>query len=169
MMLLYCQVENMELKEVRKQFGISQLEAANIVGIPLRTYVRYESDDNYGDRLKRAIIIASIKEACKITESKGLLTVEQIKSKLTDLFDKEYPGLIDFCILFGSYAKGCAKETSDVDLYVSCSLTGLDFVGLIERIRQTLCKKVDLIRSSELNNNIQLTNEIMKGGIKIYG
>lgn len=159
----------MELKEVRKQFGISQLDAANIVGIPLRTYVRYESESDYGDKLKRQMIINTIIDACEITETKGLLTIEQIKYKLANLFDKEYPGLIDFCILFGSYAKGYAKETSDVDLYVSCSLTGLDFVGLIERIRQTLCKKVDLIRSSELNNNIQLTNEIMKDGIKIYG
>ena len=159
----------MELKEVRKQFGISQLDAANIVGIPLRTYVRYESESDYGDKLKRQMIVNTIIDACEITETKGLLTIEQIKFKLADLFDKEYPGLIDFCILFGSYAKGYAKETSDVDLYVSCSLTGLDFVVLIERIRQTLCKKVDLIRSSELNYNIQLTNEIMKDGIKIYG
>ena len=60
-------------------------------------------------------------------------------------------------------------KKSDVDLYVSSSLTGLRFVGLIERLRQTLHKKVDLIRSSELNNNIDLVNEILKGGIKIYG
>ena len=62
-----------------------------------------------------------------------------------------------------------ANEKSDVDLYVSSSLTGLRFVGLIERLRQTLHKKVDLIRSSELTNNIELVNEILKVGIKIYG
>ena len=62
-----------------------------------------------------------------------------------------------------------AKGNSDVDLYISSSLTGLRFVGLIEKIRQTLCKKVDLIRSSELENNIELVNEILKVGIKIYG
>ena len=55
------------------------------------------------------------------------------------------------------------------DLYISPTLVGLRFVGLIEKLRQTLHKKVDLIRSSELNNNIELANEIMKGGIKIYG
>ena len=71
--------------------------------------------------------------------------------------------------MFGSYAKGTAKETSDIDLYVSSSLTGLKFVGLIERLRQGLHKKIDLIRSSELVNNIDLMNEIMKDGIKIYG
>ena len=71
--------------------------------------------------------------------------------------------------MFGSYAEVLANEKSDVDLYVSSSLTGLRFVGLIESLRQTLHKKVDLIRSSELNNNIDLVNEILKSGIKIYG
>ena len=85
------------------------------------------------------------------------------------MFNTEYKGQIDFCYLFGSYAKGLANEKSDVDLYVSSSLTGVRFVGLIERLRQTLHKKIDLIRSSELSNNIELVNEIMKGGIKIYG
>lgn len=61
------------------------------------------------------------------------------------------------------------KGNSDADLYISSSLTGLRFVGLIEKIRQILCKKVDLIRSSELENNIELVNEILKDGIKIYG
>ena len=110
-----------------------------------------------------------LNEHCEITEEKGLLSVQLIKEKVSALFDNEYDGQIDFCYLFGSYAKGLANEKSDVDLYVSSSLTGLRFVGLIERLRQTLHKKVDLIRSSELNNNIDLVNEILKGGIKIYG
>ena len=43
----------MAIKEIRQKYGLSQLEASKIVGIPLRTFVRYESDDNYGDKLKR--------------------------------------------------------------------------------------------------------------------
>ena len=45
----------------------------------------------------------------------------------------------------------------------------MKFIGLIEEIREALHKKVDLIRLSDLNNNIDLVNEIMKDGIKIYG
>lgn len=168
-MILYFWVKNMKLKELRNEYNLSQLEAAKIVGVPERTYRRYENDDNYGSLIKRKMFINMLNEHCEINEEKGLLSVQLIKEKVSALFDNEYDGQIDFCYLFGSYAKGLANEKSDVDLYVSSSLTGLRFVGLIERLRQTLHKKVDLIRSSELNNNIDLVNEILKGGIKIYG
>ena len=70
--------------------------------------------------------------------------------------------------MFGSYAKGYAKDTSDVDLCVSTELGGLDFAGLSESIRNTLNKRVDLIRFNNLSNNFDLINEIMKDGVKIY-
>ena len=159
----------MTLKELRNKYKISQIEAAAFLGIPERTYRRYETDENYGSDIKRRMFIEMLIEHYEITEEKGILTIEQIKDKVCELFDKEYNGRIDFCYLFGSYAKGLANEKSDVDLYISSSLSGLDFVGLIERLRQALNKRVDLIRSSELNNNIELVNEVMKDGIKIYG
>lgn len=162
-------VINMTLLEIRTEYGLSQIEAAQIVNVPIRTFRRYETDDTYGSSIKRNAFISAIEKYCEITEEKGLLTIEQIKNKISDLFENEYKGQIDFCYLFGSYAKGTAKENSDVDLYVSSNLTGIRFVGLIERIRQKLHKKVDLLRSSELENNIELVNEILKGGIKIYG
>ena len=159
----------MNLYEVRTQYGLSQLKAASILNIPLRTYIRYEQDDSYGSNLKREMMIRVINEKCEITESKGLLSIEQIRNELKNLFDDEYSGQIEFCFLFGSYAKGYAKENSDVDLCVSTSLTGLKFVGLSESIRNVLHKKIDLVRFSNLTNNIELINEIMKDGIKIYG
>ena len=159
----------MNLKQLRKEYGISQIEASKILGIPERTYRRYEIDDNYGSDIKRKMFINMLNEHYEITEDKGLLSIEIIKQKVKELFDKEYPNQIEFCYLFGSYAKGLANAKSDVDLYVYSSLTGLHFVGLLESLRQTLHKRVDLIRSSELENNIVLVNEIMKTGIKIYG
>lgn len=159
----------MKLKELRKQYGLSQLQASTFVGVPIRTYRRYETNEDYGDALKRKIFINIINERFEITEEKGLLSIDKIRNIVTNLLNEEYEGQVDFCYLFGSYAKGTPKETSDVDLYVSTSLTGLKFVGLIERLRQVLHKKVDLIRSSELANNVDLLNEIMKEGIKIYG
>ena len=56
-----------------------------------------------------------------------------------------------------------------MDLCISTSLTGLRFVGLIEELRVSLNKKVDLLRLSDMKNNIELLNDIMKDGIKIYG
>lgn len=168
-MVSYVQIKSMTLKELRSEYKLSQQEAAAILGVPERTYRRYELEEDYGSEIKRRAFVELLNRQCEITEEKGLLTVGIIKEKVRELFDNEFPGQIDFCYLFGSYAKGLANEKSDVDLYVSSSLTGLRFVGLMERLRQTLHKKVDLIRSSELNSNIDLVNEILKGGIKIYG
>lgn len=159
----------MTLKELRTEYGLSQSEATSVLGIPERTYRRYEANEAYGSKIKRKAFIGMLKEHCEVTEEKGLLTIDQIKRKVGDLLTKEYRGQIDFCYLFGSYAKGLANEKSDVDLYVSSSLTGLRFVGLIEKLRQALHKKVDLLRTSELKNNLELINEILKDGIKIYG
>ena len=159
----------MNLLETRNKYKLSQINAATLLDMPVRTYIRYEKDDNYGDALKRKMMIETLNEKCEITEDKGVLTIEQIKKSLISLFESEYKGQIEFCYLFGSYAKGYANESSDVDLCVSTILKGLDFVGLSESIRQVLSKRVDLIRLSNLGNNLELLNEIMKDGIKIYG
>lgn len=158
----------MRLLDVRTQYGLSQKEASDIARIPVRTYVRYEKDDDYGSPLKRLMIIKMLNDQCEITETKGILDVEQIKTTLVRLFDNEYKDQIDFCYLFGSYAKGYAKDNSDIDLCVNTNLTGLKFAGLSESIRRVLHKKIDLIRFSNLENNSTLLSEIMKDGIKIY-
>ena len=159
----------MNLFDVRKEYGLSQIEASRILGIPVRTYIRYEKDNDYGSSLKRKTMIDVLKDKCAITEDKGLLSISQIKQLLTSIFDTEYKDQIEFCFLFGSYAKGYAKENSDIDLCISTNLTGLKFVGLSETIRNTLHKRIDLIRFNNLVDNFELVGEIMKDGIKIYG
>ena len=167
--MYYINGDIMTLKEIRIQNQLSQQDSAAIVGVPVRTFRRYECNETYGSSLKRQIFVDKLTNYCEINESKGLLSVDIIRKKLITLFDEEYKGMIDFCYLFGSYANGTAKEDSDVDLYVSSSLTGFKFVGLIERARQVLHKNIDMLRSSELVNNISLMHAILKEGIKIYG
>lgn len=159
----------MTLLETRKQYNLSQAKVANLLGISLRTYIRYEQDDTYGSKLKRQSMINVINDKYEITEEKGLLNVEFIKKELSALFDSQYSGEVEFCYLFGSYAKGYATEKSDVDLCISTSLKGLDFVGLSEDIRSLIHKKIDLIRFDTLKDNFELIKEIMKDGVKIYG
>ena len=76
---------------------------------------------------------------------------------------------IDKVYLFGSYAKGKATQTSDVDLLISANVKGLKFYGLVEEIRTALHKKVDILDLNQLKDNIELTEDILKDGIKIYG
>ena len=91
---------------------------------------------------------------------------EYITEKCGNVFQK-YD--VNFCYLFGSYAKSKAKPTSDVDLLISANVKGLKFYGLVEEIREALHKKVDVLEINQLKDNLELTQEILKDGIKIYG
>ena len=71
--------------------------------------------------------------------------------------------------LFGSYAKGTANEESDVDLLIATDVSGIKFYDLVEAIRESLHKKVDVLDPKQLLDNPELVNEILKDGIKIYG
>ena len=42
----------MTLRELRKTCKLTQKEAAEVVGMPLRTYVSYEGDEHKADNLK---------------------------------------------------------------------------------------------------------------------
>lgn len=134
----------------------------------MRTYIRYENDNEYGSGLKKKQILQILHDKYEITENKGILSIDRIKAFIEKVLQL-YKENISFCYLFGSYAKGYAKDASDVDLCISTTLKGMEFTGLIEELRISLNKKVDLLRLSDMSDNIELIDEIMKEGIKIYG
>ena len=161
-------MNRISLKEFRENIGISSLEASNACGMPLRTYQRYEQNESYGNKLKRKAIFDILNDKYEITEEKGILKLENIQNIVNEILDK-YKDDVMFCYLFGSYAKGYANEKSDIDLCIATSLTGLKFVGLSGELREALNKNIDLLRLSDIQSNLDLLNEVMKDGIKIYG
>jgi len=156
----------MELRELRKQAGLTQKEAADKAGVSLRTYVTYENYPDKRNKIKYDYITRMLEDIVHIDEKKGILKIESIISLCADVL-KQYN--VEFCYLFGSYAKGMANETSDVDLLVASDVKGLQFFGMTEKLREKLKKKVDVLNFEQLDGNIHLTKEIMKDGIKIYG
>lgn len=156
----------MELREVRMQKNLTQDEAAKILGVTRRTYINYESGKINENSLKYKFIVDTLKKTNQIDEEHGILTVEQIKTICNDIF-KDYQ--IEYCYLFGSYAKNKATEKSDIDLLVEMPIDGMKFFELLELLREKLGKKIDLLDVSQLNNNMILVKEILKDGIKIYG
>lgn len=156
----------MTLKELRKQKGLTQNASAAYLGVPLRTYQNYENDDKKHDTIKYAYMMQKLEQYGFIDESHGVLGIETIKDVCGRVFEHFN---VDYCYLFGSYAKGKAKETSDVDLLVSTKETGMRFYDLVETLREKLKKKVDVLNREQLNNNETLLDEILKDGVKIYG
>ena len=156
----------MTLKELRKSKGLTQLEAASYLGVPLRTYVNYENDSIKQGTIKYNYMFDMLTSYGYLDEQTGILTIDKIKAICVEVF-QSYE--VEYCYLFGSYAKGKATEKSDVDLLIATPLSGLQFFEMVEALRERLCKKVDALHQTQLNNNLVLTQEILKDGIKIYG
>ena len=97
----------------------------------------------------------------------NLISVETIKEKTSPIFEN-YP--VNKAILFGSYAKDNATESSDIDLYIDTNgkLRGLDFVGLLEMLVNTLEMDIDLIDRSHIEQDSLIMQEIESGGMVIY-
>ena len=137
-----------KLKTLRTDKNLTQQQAADLVGISLRSYKSYENDVVKEGSLKYNYIF------------------DKLSCKCSKIFDKYR---VNFCYLFGSYAKGKAREDSDVDLLISADIKGLKFYGLVEDIRASLHKKVDALDVAQLKDNLELIEEVLKDGIKIYG
>jgi len=159
-------VINMRLKELRIQKGLTQTESAKYLGISLRTYQNYENDEQKSGSYKYTYMLEKLSSFGFVDEENGLLTIDVIKAVCNDVLSN-YD--VSYCYLFGSYAKGKANEKSDVDLLINTTASGLSFYELVESLRESLKKKVDILNQSQLKDNLDLVNEILKDGIKIYG
>ncbi len=156
----------MTLKELRKEKGLTQAEAAAYLGVSLRTYQNYEGNAERQTGMRYEFILEKLNRYGFIDEDNGVLTVEKIK----EICQKILPDYqVQYCYLFGSYSKGKATGRSDVDLLVYTDVTGLRFFELAERLREALHKRVDLLDQRQIERNFELANEILKDGIKIYG
>ena len=155
-----------KLKELRLEKKMTQQAVADLVGISLRSYKSYENEADKEGTIKYNYIMEQLGRINYIDEEHGVLTVEDITRKCLNVLSK-YD--VKFCYLFGSYAKGKETPASDVDLLISANVKGLKFYGLVEELRIALGKKVDVLDINQLKDNIELTEEIFKDGLKIYG
>lgn len=156
----------MKLRELRKQKKLTQVECAAYLGIPLRTYQNYETDEKKRTTLKYEFMLEKLQRYGFVDEEHGILSLEKIKEICSDVFST-YD--VEYCYLFGSYAKGTATEKSDIDLLISTPVSGMLFYDMVEALREALMKRIDLLTVEQLKDNMELTNEILKDGIKIYG
>ena len=139
-----------ELKDLRKEKKMTQQEVADLAGISLRSYKTYENDETKSDSIKYKYLMEQLTKVNFIDEEHGLLDVDDIKRKCTKVLE-QYD--VNFCYLFGSYAKGKETPTSDVDLLISANIKGLKFYGLVEELRTVLHKKVDVLDMNQLKEN----------------
>ncbi len=156
----------MELKELRKSKKLTQAQAAKSLGVSLRSYKDYENDEKKKRTFKYEYLVETLNSLYYIGEEHGILEMSDLKKIVSNVLSNYN---VNFCYLFGSYARGEATDASDVDLIIDTEVTGLAFYGLVEDLRTALHKKVDLLKLNQLDGNETLLRNVMKEGIKIYG
>ena len=94
-------------------------------------------------------------------------TIEEIKQTLHRLLG-DMP--VYRAILFGSYAKNSATETSDLDLVLDTknTLMGFKLLSLIAKIEDTFNKQVDAFEESEIIKGSKVDIEIQETGVVVY-
>lgn len=93
-------------------------------------------------------------------------SVQELKAALDPVF-QAYG--VRSAVLFGSYAKGCADRSSDVDILVDSGLRGLRFFGLLESVSSALRVPVDLLDVTQIEPDSRIDLEIQNSGVRIYG
>ena len=96
-----------------------------------------------------------------------MLSIEEIKSYVIPVVEK-YP--VEKVILFGSYARGDASDTSDVDLIVDSGgrMRNSRIFTLGGDLLVALPVRVDVYDILEINELSPLYNSIKEDGVVIY-
>lgn len=100
-----------------------------------------------------------------MNESTYVYTEKELKDKLEPVLCRHG---VTSAVLFGSYGKGTADSESDIDLMVDSGLRGLAFVDLMEDIRETTKKDVDLFDVTHIEKGSKIDLEIKNTGRVIY-
>ena len=154
-----------QLRQKRRELGLTQIQAASICGVSRRTYQTYEETDitnsTFDDLYKK------LNDLGVLDGSNFVSNPRHIKHVCNQLFREKYPE-VKSAYLFGSYAKGTATGKSDIDILVVCPPMGMRFYGIATELEELLHKKVDLHTHRQLVNNQKFLEEFLKEGIKIY-
>lgn len=153
-----------ELKQKRKELGLTQAQVANACGVSRRTYQTYEETDVRNATYD--FIYNKLKEM-KESESRNVVySIRQIRNGCKEVFS-QYPE-VECAYLFGSYARGEATSKSDIDIIVVCPAMGMRFYGIAVALEENLHKEIDLHTHRQLIGSEDFMKEILKEGIKIY-
>ena len=77
----------MKLKTIRWAKGLTQEEAASLLGITRRTYAKYENDESRWYDLKYKFMCQVLEQYGYVDEEHGLLSIEKIKEVLLFTLD----------------------------------------------------------------------------------
>lgn len=154
-----------EIRERRKALGLTQVEAAKMIGVSRRTLQTYEEEEKVNKAYEE--ILAAFKKFDVCDKNDLILNPKIIKKRCEGVFLK-HPK-VKCAYLYGSYARGEADEESDVDILVVENDMGMDFFGMAGELEDVLGKRVDLQTHRQAMGDEFFLAQVLKDGIKIYG
>jgi predicted nucleotidyltransferase len=157
---LYNSTESFRLRELSRKVGLAPLSISNY----LREFEKEEVIKSYNkDKIKFYIAQRDSRNFSRY--QKLSVQYELYESGIIDgLWDELHPEAI---ILYGSYAKGEAIDTSDIDIFIICKEKTI----ALEEYEKKIGKKIHLMFqvgdkiSKELKNNL-VNGIVMKGYFK---
>ena len=155
------------LKATRKQIGLTQVQAAKLIGVSRRTYQTYEEKSE--DTPNSNELLELLKKAGLNEDGfPAILSIRFIKLTASKIFAKYQE--VECAYLFGSYARGEADFESDVDfIIVEKGMSLLRMGGLLGDLRRALHKDVDLVSHRTIIDNERMIRDVLSQGVKIYG
>ena len=157
---------NNELRQKRKELGLTQAQMAKACGVSRRTYQTYEETDNPNATYDE--LIKKLDEMSILDGSNYISNIKYIKFVCRQLFKEKYQE-IKCAYLFGSYARGEATGQSDIDILVVCPPIGMRFYAIAAELEEQLHKQIDLHTHRQLAKKEEFLMRVLKEGIKIYG
>ena len=155
-----------DIRNIRKNKNLTQKEAANLCGIPLRTYQDYENLEKKKVSVKYEYIMQKLKEYDRYTKEHGVYEIEEIKEMVEPIFLKFN---IDFAILIGDYTFGNPTSSSSIDFVIRTKEISSNNLNELENeLENILYKNIVLINYEKLLNDEELLLKTLSRGIRIY-
>ena len=143
---------------------LTQEKASKLVGIPIRTYKDYENNPNRIGTIKYNYILDKLSEYGNVDKEHGVLDIYTIK-RLIKRFFADYN--IEYCYLFGSYAKEIPSSSSNINLFIYDKDNKIDKEKIESELESILKKDVEInLYDLKRHSNI-LMRDILSYGIKI--
>ncbi len=160
-------MKNNDIRNIRKKKNLTQKEAADLCGIPLRTYQNYEILEDKKTSLKYEYIMQKLKEYDRFNKENGVYEIEELKELVQEIFSK-YD--VNFAILIGDYSFLKATPSSSIDFIIEKDkLKNLDLIQLKKELESTLYKNIVLINYEILLKDKTLLLNTLSKGVRIYG